>query len=530
MTSFSEYIRNNQSAWYYHYLGTTSIPGQGWNFGFVRGRNSRNESAYRIGPGGFLSGNGGFQYSSNHRVNTEEFATSTEGVVLQQKDWVDIHGNSSGFEGVVGVTSDGSLWAYRNVEDHVSTSYNRFGQGADASPLRTSQLLSGNVYGHFSRFGRRLAYVRVYGDTDSFDAVRFIHCRGPSAALDERSTTLVDSDGDLWMAGNKLPGTSEELLYFKKFIPTSYINADGEQTIDSNDPLKWSDVWITDEGKIIKPGRGGIITAKVGDPAGWPPNSSKLVEASGFVDTVAVNTVGANLANSTRTATASAPQHPNGNTALAEVVIAGNVVTSIRLTTSGWGYTSAPTFTININAGETAPTFTSTLFSSTWDKFFHALRNAPMGAVSADGIAYSLVTNPIRLRGTQSPDGYANIARNNLGTLLLTRTGALEYLGRNPAGGASATEISAVTSATGTYTHVASNAEALFALRDDGVVFSYGNATWTGRKTGTNWGQVDGGARFTKLFSSNNAIFLVRDESYDSLGNRVSPLAYVGSA
>jgi hypothetical protein len=145
-----------------------------------------------------------------------------------------------------------------------------------------------------------------------------------------------------------------------------------------------------------------------------------------------------------------------------------------------------------------------------------------MGAVSADGIAYSLVTNPIRLRGTQSPDGYANIARNNLGTLLLTQTGALEYLGRNPSGGASATEISAVTSATGTYTHVASNAEAFFALRDDGVVFSYGNATWTGRKTGTNWGQVDGGARFTKLFSSNNAIFLVRDESYDSLGNRVN--------
>jgi hypothetical protein len=530
MTSFSEYIRNNQSAWHYHFLGLTSFAGQGWNFGFVRGRNSRNESAYRIGPGGFAAGNGNDQYSRNHRVNTEEFATSTEGVVLQQKDWVDVHGNSSGFEGVVGVTSDGSLWAYRNVEDHVSTSYNRFGQGADPSPLNTSQLLSGNVYGHFSRFGRRLAYVRVYGDSDSFDAVRFIHCRGPSAALDERSTTLVDSDGDLWMAGNKLPGTSEQLLYFTKFVPTSYINADGEQTIDASDPLKWSDVWITDEGKIIKPGRGGIITAKAGDPAGWPPNSSKLVEVSGFVDRVAVNTAGANLANGTRTATASAPQHPNGNTALAEVVIAGNVVTSIRLTTSGWGYTAAPTFTISTSPGETAPTFTATLFSSTWDKFFHALRNAPMGAVSADGIAYSLGANPIRLRGTQSPDGYADIARNNLGTLLLTQTGDLEYLGLNPSGGADAIEISAVTSATGTYTHVASNAAAFFALRDDGVVFSYGNETWTGRKTGTNWGQIDGGARFTKLFSSNNSIFLVRDESYDSLGNRVSPLAYVGSA
>ena len=561
---FYDYIQESPTTWLRHH-GDFRGSNFGWHFCFA---------GFDYSPGSQLQvyvwGDPAYQTSSlvSHTELASDtysyFAPSTEqffgGVGQTQRPFNNLAHVSSGVKAFC--TDDGKAYVLTNgFETQRSGPINPNGLGPVPQERIDAGVLSADSGGRRNTPRRRNTATRIAGkdgelldkDISYLSSTSLFHL------------CLLDSSGSAWFCGvhdnlftqiGAATNAQHELLWPTKVDFTTYEAPAGTITLDS--PIKFTALFLvsatprgvtmcalSDDGKIFQ-WRGcsrDAITSSV--PLRW-------FEITQFVTSATVTNGGSNYTGFTTQVVFSAPQHPNGITAQGIATVAGGVVTRVEITEPGWGYTSAPTFTvIETFGGATASGAegTTDFFTGTWEHLYPVLGGGTkFAAIDSDGRAYYWWTEVPRDQPSpssfivsqcpfappgQHPDGYKKIA----GPLLLAQNGDVDTFGLDPYAPSRSSAINySLTrlSAGFTFVDVAySNRETGACLTADGDIYTFGDGGYApqvgqgnpGASTGrAPFDKVLGSAKWLRILSGDFGFFACRDESFDADGNRIDPI------
>lgn len=379
---FYDYLRDTDAAWITHdgfSEDTGYVAGganAGWHFCFA-GYNSSPAFTTRayvlgdIGPGNkWWHFDQQFRTASDTaylRVSTEEFYGGNGQTKSVLRDIAAADSAETFYLAATGVshrgfdrlailcTADGRLFVHGEGYSQLTDNCNVFGLGPSTTPiLGASRKI-------------RPRFTQVLGDDGNLLGVRFTNC-----TIHSHAAAAVDSSGDVWFSGDpcrrsfasssQFPDDPGGLLnWFRKAEFTQYEDATG--TVTPNTPLKWKKI-VMGPLTILGISSSNKLYAWGSFCLGKVFTSSTPHEISGFIDSATVTNQGSGYTTNP-TVTVSAPEHPDGTTAQVSITRAGNVITGIAVTNSGWGYTSAPTITFT-GGGGTGASATATIFGDDW--------------------------------------------------------------------------------------------------------------------------------------------------------------------
>jgi alpha-tubulin suppressor-like RCC1 family protein len=309
---------------------------------------------------------------------------------------------------VLACTAEGALYATGEANRIIaanssSPSFHEFGLGPGPLPFTVS------LTSHF-----QTALQRVYGDDDSFTAVRFVKVQcAPQAFF------ALDDQGYLWMSGSvadfavaaDFPENSTLLKYFRKRVIAEYYDKTATLITDS---LLFVDFWVGSRSLLALTADGRMFGLGNNFAFGKRLNTRVFHEVGGFVDTVTVTNEGNYFSGASGSASFSAvtfspPSDPYGERATGFALIEGSGSSSklkgIVIINPGWGYTTAPTITFSRGSGSPPADFEEgeaecTIYTGGWKHASIARgRDSTASpalfyydhyvAVSEDGVVYS---------------------------------------------------------------------------------------------------------------------------------------------
>jgi alpha-tubulin suppressor-like RCC1 family protein len=309
---------------------------------------------------------------------------------------------------VLACTAQGVLYATgaanRTSPNSTNPSYHELGLGPGPLPFNS---------GLTSRF--QSALQRVYGDDESFAAVKFVKVQAAPQAF-----FALDDQGYLWMSGNvadfavaaDFPENSTSLAYFRKRVIAEYYDKTATLITDS---LLFVDFWVGSRSLLALTADGRMFGLGNTFAFGKRLNTRVFHEVGGFVDTVTVTNEGNYFSGATNNAlfsavTFSPPSDPYGETATGFALIenlgtSSSKLKGIVITNPGWGYTTAPAITFARGSGSPPADFEEgeaecTIYTGGW-KHASIARGSDSTAspalfyydhyvaVSEDGVVYS---------------------------------------------------------------------------------------------------------------------------------------------
>jgi len=546
MSEFHDYLNSDPYAW----SNVGAQTNTGWHFCFARLNNSPTSQLNAYVLGDVVT----FFTSAvlfNTKPSTEEFPPrQTLNAINDVTD-----ASSLSVERAVGgscevailCTSQGHLYVVGNEVFDFANNRKLFGLGPEIIDNRIQGTYLQTALPLGNRTKTRLSRLtRVLGEGGDLEQVQF-----KSVTSHEHCLAALDSNGSIWFSGDpctsgftvegQFPNDPGGLLsWFRKADFASYEDASG--TVTPAQPLAFKKIRAGGT-KILALGEDDHLYVWGTFNLGKELTSTRPHRVNGFVDSVDLVAGGSGYTTAP-SVTASAPQHPDGTTAVFQVTRAGGAVTGISISNPGWGYTSAPTLTFSGGGGSGASA-TAALFSQTWldcDASYGPARPKACVAISSDGKLY--LNNAFDLYDGMSwfsPSSTTGFTSVSLGTdhgVLLKSDGSFGFWGRaiyvKPELGLSARAPLTVVSRSDIVNAQAFE-EGYAILTDDGRVFTAGTNIDAGRGLETyngqrfvplNSGTTDGvsKARFSSIFGTRLATFLNRIESRDEFGNLLDPL------
>jgi hypothetical protein len=487
------------------------------------------------------------------KPSTEEFYQSAQ--TQQPLDFVSLSGyqkndSNSGENIFCGVDNNGTLWTWGLLETAFAVS-NPFGTGENADFPVGVEIGLFSAYGAFTGQANKLRAVTpqpVYGENDDLSGVVFtkavagtecvvaltysgsLYCSGNGG--------FVFGFGDYYTNGSTATGGRSGFSYPKlvKHWDLSFEMVGGQLvgTAVETSPKTWVDIAllrsqlraVTNDGKIY--GTYGLQLARTKSGGTYQLTVTNAGKGYSAAPTVSV--------------TAS----PTGDTmTITATVITSNKSVSLNVTNWGSGYTTAPTITINepTAAEKTATpdwrvaTATVQVLPSTdkWAKVFTG--DYGVFALDIDGKLFYIESTsgfPIANNFNQLATGtvFTKAAVGGAFLVALDSAGGVWTMGTANTGTGSARTTLQLLDA-GPWIDIAAGINHGVMLKSSGEVWCWGNNTYGQLGDGTLTSssvpvKVSGNAVWKSVFSASLSTLAVRDEQYDSQGNRINPIAFAG--